>query len=139
MAPQNEIKYLMFHSYLLSLFTQCRSCHLSYIGRISDTRGTCVAVTQDCSHCGNRWTRRSQPFIRDTPAGNLLLSASILFSGAIPTKVFHPLDHLNMACIKDRTFFDHQKYYLMPSINSVWHENQTVLLHSQTYPSSQDL
>ena len=46
--------------------------------------------------------------IRHTPAGNLLLSPSVLFSGANPAKVFHLLDHLNMACIKDGTFFDHQ-------------------------------
>ena len=129
MSPQNEIKYLVFHSHLLSLFTQCRSCHLSCIGRISDKpQGTYIAVTQECSHCGYQWTWRSQPFIRDTPAGNLLLSASILFSGATPAKVLHLLDHLKMACIKDRTFFDHQKFYLLPSIKAIWKESQTVLL-----------
>ena len=44
-SPQNEIKYLVFHTHLLSLFTQCRSsCHLSCIGRISDKKGTLLLL-----------------------------------------------------------------------------------------------
>ena len=38
------------------------------------------------------------------------------------------LKHLNMASIKERTFFDHQKKYLAPAILSVWNESQTSLL-----------
>ena len=35
------------------------------------------------------WVWNSNPFIRDTPAANILLSAAILFSGSTPGKIFY--------------------------------------------------
>ena len=72
------------------------------------------------------WT--GQPRIKDTPAGNILLSASILYSGATPAKVLRMMSHMRVACISDRTFFLHQNRYLEPSIVSVWSEHQSKLL-----------
>ena len=72
------------------------------------------------------WT--SQPRIKDTPAGNLLLSAAILFSGATPGKIFCLLGHMRVACISDRTFYYHQHQYLQPAIVSVWQSKQQELL-----------
>ncbi|KAK7475855.1 hypothetical protein BaRGS_00032905 [Batillaria attramentaria] len=63
----------------------------------------------------------SQPFIKDIPAGNLLMSSSILFSGALPSKVFRFLHHFNVAAISDDAFFDHQSAFVCPSIDMVWH------------------
>ena len=90
--------------------------------------GSLVCVKQECSHCGHVWTWKSQPLVKDTPAGNILLSASILFSGSSPAKVLCMLKHLNMATIKERTFYRHQKNYLQPAIVSVWTEKQSKLL-----------
>jgi hypothetical protein len=43
-----------------------------------------------------------------------------IFSGSIPSKVLRFLDHMNVAAISSSTFQNHQKYYLHPSISSVW-------------------
>ena len=51
-----------------------------------------------------------------------------MFSGSTPGKVLLLLKHLNMASIKERTFFDHQKRYLAPAILSVWNKEQSTLL-----------
>ena len=124
----DEIKYLVFESHLLSLFSQCRSCHQHCTGKITHHMGSFIRVKQECSHCDHTFTWKNQPFVKDTPAGNILLSSAILFSGSTPGKVLLMLKHLNMASIKERTFFDHQKRYLAPAILSVWTENQSKLL-----------
>ena len=87
-----------------------------------------ICVKQHCSHCDYTYTWKNQPFVKNTPAANILMSAAILFSGSTPAKVLLMLKHLNMASIKERTFFDHQRKYLAPAIVSVWGENQSKLL-----------
>lgn len=123
-----EIKCLVFESHLLGLFVQCRSCHQHCTGKIAHYIGSFVCVKQECSHCGHAWTWKSQALLKDTPVGSILLSASILFSGSSATKVLCMLKHLNMATIKERTFYHHQNKYLEPAIVSVWTEKQSKLL-----------
>ena len=124
----DEIKYIVFKSSLLELFKQCTSCHNECIGKVAYQKGTFIAVKQLCSHCGHKRTWSSQPHIKDTPAGNILLSAAILFSGATPGKIFHLLHHMQVASISDRTFYYHQSSYLQPAILSVWETKQQKLL-----------
>ena len=119
----------MFRSHLLSLFTVCRSCHQLCSGEVTQQMGTFISIKQSCSHCDHEWLWNSQPFIKNKPAGNILLSAAILFSGSTPAKVLHFLNCLNVACITDRTFYLHQTQYLEPSVLSVWsHKQQQLLL-----------
>ena len=118
----------MYKSHLLSLFTACRSCHQYCDAEVAKQIGTFIRVRQHCSHCGHEWTWNSQPFIKDIPAGNILLSAAILFSGCTPGKVLHFLNCLQVACITDRTFYLHQTQYLEPAVLSVWQDNQHQLL-----------
>ena len=112
----------------MSLFTQCRSCHQHCTGRIAHQMGSFINIKQECSHCGHIWCWKNQPFVKDTPAGNLLLSAAILFSGSTPAKVLRMLKHLNMASIKERRYYVHQQKYLEPAIVSVWTDKQSKLL-----------
>ena len=123
----DEIKYLVYESHLLSLFTQCRSCHQHCSGKIAHQMGSFICVKLECCHCGHIYTWKNQPFVKDTPVANLLLSAAVLFSGSTPGKVLLLLKHLNMASIKERTLFDHQKQYLAPAILSVWNKEQSTL------------
>ena len=125
---QDELKFLVYKSHLLSLFTACRSCHQYCDAEIVQQMGTFIRVRQHCSHCGHEWAWNSQPFFKDTPAGNILLSASILFSGCTPGKVIHFLNCLRVACITDRTFYLHQTQYLEPAVLSVWKDKQHQLL-----------
>ena len=90
--------------------------------------GSFICIQQECSNCGYTWKWKNQPFVKDTPAGNILLSASILFSGSTPSKALRMLKYLNMASIKNRTYFEHQQKYLEPAILSVWTEKQSKLL-----------
>ena len=90
--------------------------------------GSFISVKQECDHCGHKWTWHSQPFIKDVPAGNVLMSAAILFSGSTATKSLHFLKCLQMARITERTSYNHQKLYLEPSVIHVWKHSQQALL-----------
>ena len=74
---------------------------------------------QLCSHCGHKRIWMSQPMIKDTLAGNVMLSAAILFSGSTPGKILRILNEMQIACICDSTFYNHQKAYLYPAVVSV--------------------
>ena len=119
---------MVYLSHLLTLFTECRSCNQHCKGEVAKQMGTFISIKQECHHCGHTWKRNSQPFIKDVPAGNILLSAAILFSGSTPTKSLHLLKCLQVACISERTFHHHQTKYLAPSIIHVWKHSQQALL-----------
>ena len=106
----------------------CVSCHNSCAGKIAYKKGTCIAIRQICSHCGHKRVWMSQPSIRNIPAGNILLSAAILFSGATPGKVLRLLNHMQVACISDRTYYRHQRRFLEPAVFAVWEVKQLRLL-----------
>ena len=127
---QYAMKYIMSssHPYYSYVFTNCTSCHSGCHGKIAYRKGTFIAIKQSCTHCGHERTWTSQPRIRDTPAGNILLSASILYSRATPGKVLRMMSHMRVACISDRTFYYHQNRYLEPSIVDVWGDEQSRLL-----------
>ena len=97
----------------MELFKQCASCYNECTGEVAYQKGTFVAVRQHCTHCGYQQMWRSQPHIKDTPAGNILLSAAILFSGATPGKILQMLAHMRVASISNRTFYYHQSQYRM--------------------------
>ena len=124
-AAINDIKYIVFRSCLLELFISCKSCHNSCSGKVAYQKGTCIAIRQLCHHCGHKRVWMSQPFINDVPAGNILLSGAILFSEA---KVLRMLNHMQVACISDRTFYRHQSRFLEPAIFTVWKAEQSRLL-----------
>lgn len=52
-------------------------------------------------------------------AGNVLVSAGILFTGASPTSVLRTLEHINIQVFTLRTFYNYQRGYLLPAINKV--------------------
>ena len=66
--------------------------------------------------------------IKNTPAGNLLLSAAILFAGALPNKMLRVLEFLHCASIAPCTFYTHQRLYLNPVINNVWKRSQSEMI-----------
>ena len=70
----------------------------------------------------------SQSFVKNAPAGNLLLSASILYTGVSATKVLRVLTHLRCQSIHMNTYLEHQKLYLWPTIKKVWSVHQEELL-----------
>lgn len=121
-------KYIVFEDRLLSLFNSCRECGHEPTQVTCKTIGSYLHIEQQCSVCDNNFTWDSQPFVKNQPVGNILLSASILFSGATPTKVLHVLDNMGCVTISQRTFFQHQRNYLHPTISAVWENHQAMLL-----------
>ncbi|CAC5412780.1 unnamed protein product [Mytilus coruscus] len=66
----------------------------------------------------------SQPFVGNKPAGNLSISAGILFSGSVPSKALRMLKFMKISGISMSSYINHQKFYLYPSIGHVWHNYQ---------------
>lgn len=59
------------------------------------------------------------------PAGNLVLSAAILVSGCMPTKVLRMLGMIGVATIHCSTFFRHQHNQLQPAVLNTWDVEQS--------------
>ena len=122
-----EKKYIVFESSLKILFKKCPECRAST--EISScTIGTFLRITQKCLKCEMTSVWESQLFIKYIPAGNLLMSTSIFYAGALPTKSLQVFQHMNCAVISLTTFFRHQQQYLYPAVASVWKKQQLDLL-----------
>ena len=63
------------------------------------------------------------------PAGNMLLSAAILFAGGSSTKTLQILQHMRVATISKRTYFLHHQYVLEPALQHQWELHQHELMH----------
>jgi len=61
-------------------------------------------------------------------AGNLLLSAAVLFSGNTYTRLHDIADHLNMPIVGETQFCNIQKQYLFPVVNETWLSMQMAVL-----------
>ena len=70
------------------LFQLCLFCESTTVEVKKVVVGTFLKVEQRCKDCLRCRTWRSQPFIGNIPAGNLLLSSAILFSGSLPSKSY---------------------------------------------------
>ncbi|KAF3847117.1 hypothetical protein F7725_020145 [Dissostichus mawsoni] len=81
--------YLIYWNCLLGLFAwcSCPSCGSKQIVSRRHEIGTLLIVTIICQDCGRRSPWHSQPYLGSFAAGNIMLSASILFAGATATKV----------------------------------------------------
>ena len=62
--------------------------------------------------------------IKGMAAGNLLLSSSILLSGATYTKIASLAEILKLNFLSEKTFYNIQDLYLFPVINEVWEGEQ---------------
>ena len=71
--------------------------------------GSMLVVSICCTICPYSRKWRSQPMIRNLPAGNLLLSSSILYSSVNPTKALRMLNHLNVQGITKFCLVDTNK------------------------------
>lgn len=104
----------------MELFSRCRNCSAKTTGKVRHVIGSMIKIQQVCEVCEFIYHWLSQPIVAGKPAGNLIISAGILFSGALPSKVLRMYKFCKIACISNSTFMNHQKYYLFPSISHVW-------------------
>lgn len=126
-----ENKFIVFQSSLIELLQWCHcpkcGCHDVNSQQFA-TSGSQLSITLNCLSCGSLTTWYSQPFIKQVPAGNLLMSAAVLFAGASSTKALRVFCHMNVAAVSARTFHRHQRCYLHPAVRSVWRDQQSSLL-----------
>ncbi len=122
----NHNKYIIFWSSLRKLLTWCHcpECGSQDIQCRIQSVGTFLCVTVVCGSCHKQTQWDSQPHIGNFPAGNILLSAGILFSGASVSKVLRVLNSIGIVTYNKRTFFRHQKFLLIPAIEKVWETQQ---------------
>ena len=125
--PSREKTYLVFKTCLCTLFHICRHCKRP-TNTIFSTIGSMLQVKVTCCVCELKWTWTSQPYVRGIPQGNILMSASTLFSGSLVSKALRAFQIMNCSSISKRTLFSTQKKYLHPAISNVWKEQQTSLL-----------
>jgi len=118
--PHKEPKYIVFHNKLLLLLSICLTCYSTDVQLYQKLSGCMLIVFIKCLCCKTLREWRSQPEIKGTPYGNVLLSGSILFTGALPSKVIRLLTSLSIACISPRTFFRHQQRYLHQVVSEIW-------------------
>ncbi|XP_071792349.1 uncharacterized protein [Asterias amurensis] len=123
-----ERKFIVFESQLMKLFNRCISCGGYLVTMKSSRKGGMLRVRQSCEICDDITTWDSQPWLNNTPAGNILLSASILFAGGTVAQTFRVLRHMGVATMTQRNFFKHQKQFLLPAVNAVFVSKQRRLI-----------
>ena len=120
--------YLVFESALMLLFSICYICKSKFVAVEKVVVGSLLRIKQVCSQCSNTYEWCSQPYIGKVPAGNILMSAAILYTGCLPAKALRMFKTLNCASIARKTYFRHQNTYLQPAIRLVWERQQRKLL-----------
>ena len=82
--------------------------------------GTYFSLDQECSSCDFKRKWYNQPKNGTIPEINLLLSAAILFCGALPGKIIRMFSILSIACICKDTFMRHQRNIWRPAVAVLW-------------------
>ena len=77
-----------YESALLLLFSVCMMCKKMKTVIQKNAIGSFAKITQYCKSCTYKHTWESQPYIiiGNVPAGNILTSAAILYTGSLPSK-----------------------------------------------------
>ena len=106
-TPGEEPKFIVFWSKLVALFSLfCFHCKSPSPSATVNVNGTMATVRQTCQSCNVGYTWSSQPLVHGKyPAGNILLSFSVLMSGCSISKVLLLFRHLSLKVIAARTFF----------------------------------
>lgn len=127
--PHKERKFIVFETALIQLFTVCFTCFSTNVkAPVIKVTGSFISVLQTCLACGKKFWWSSQPMIGNIPAGNILLSASILFAGALPSKTIRVLTSCGIQSISLTSYFRHQKKFLVRTVSNVWFREEKALL-----------
>ena len=81
----------------------------------------------------------SQPNLSGMAAGNILLSAAILFTGNTFQRIKELLGVINISFISHTTFNKIQKKYLFPAIHRVYTTNRRLIIDNAVEKGDIDL
>lgn len=128
----NQPKFIIFYDMLLQIFSLfCFNCKAERPKVSMLQTGTMVTVRQQCVRCIKGYVWNSQPYMPQGkyPVGNMLLSFSVLMAGASISKVLLVLQHMGVCCYAGRTFFRHQKDFVVPVILNYWESYRADLVN----------
>ena len=109
-------KYLVFSNCVDQLRNCCPKCGVVVTGHKKKTTGSILSDEMTCLDGHNtHWD--SKPIIKRKPVGNLLLAASILFTGNTFASVSQLASCLNLQFTSESVFYDTQQRFLFPVLN----------------------
>ena len=111
----------MYKSCLYKLLRTCTRC--STVCDVSEVarNGSYIRLSKCCPRCEEKWEWESQPLVGNAvAAGNLVISAAILFHGLCPTKVLRMLKGANIAAHCIASYHNHARTYLHTTIWQYW-------------------
>ena len=125
-----ERKFLVFESKLKGLFSQCvkcPNCGRNVKNLTLKSKGSLATIENlGCCEKPLRW--QTQPFVSSMAAGNLLLSAGILFTGNSYGSVASVAKATNMQFFSERSYNETQTSYLFPIVDKMYTEHQAQTL-----------
>jgi predicted RNA-binding Zn-ribbon protein involved in translation (DUF1610 family) len=112
-------KFLVFESSLDELFRHCPECGKPVITTSKHEQGTCVIITAVCLE-GHSHNWYSQPMTGNISTGNVLVSASVLFSGSTIHRFATMADILKLQSLSESEFYRIQDACLFPIIQEAY-------------------
>ena len=103
-TPDCEKKFIVFDSCLSKLLKRCPECGDIIAQCERKTTGSMLSVQLTC-HSGHKINWDSQPVVKRKPLGNLLLAASILFTGNTFAAINRLASCLNLQFFSESVFF----------------------------------
>ena len=123
-----EPKYLIFGSCLNGLLKFSPGCGHVVIETKFKHIGSLLSVKTTCLE-GHEFVWYSQPIIKSTPVGNLLISSSILFTGNTFKAFQNFASCLGLKIVSEKTFHNTQELYLFPVISEKWGVEKNAIVH----------
>eukprot|EP00795_Rhopilema_esculentum_P016153 gene16153-7518_t len=117
--PSHDTKFVVFWSCLLPLLQICSTCFTTMTLRKIIRSGVMVKVERICSN-SHKTSWYSTPRIRGMSLGNLELSASILYTGSIFTRIQEMMSLCNISFLGRTSYHAIQKQILFPTVNDFY-------------------
>ncbi|XP_051972341.1 uncharacterized protein LOC127636023 isoform X1 [Xyrauchen texanus] len=123
--------FLVFEEQLNQLLQRCLKCgSLIVQEEVKELKieGSQLTLEITCANnCSYRW--QSQPTLSGTKGtGNLLLTASVFFSGIRFAKFEHFCSNMNLKTISEDTYTSLRKKFVFPVIQKTWIKEQSTVL-----------
>ena len=131
-------KFIVFENELLKLFKFCQQCGSPTDTTTMTQHGSMVTVKTSCTN-GHTLTWESQPWVKGTAAGNLLITAAIVFSGNAYKHSADFAKHLNLQFISSSYYYKIQRNIIFPVVQKAWRKNQAEVVKQLKQTKSVDL
>ena len=127
--PNSDTKFLVFWSSLVCLFRVCLSCNAPAVITRVRCQGVMITVHLLCHHNHvTKWC--STPISKGMSVGNLLISASILYSGNTFTSISEMMEICKVAFLGRTCYHKIQRNILFPVVHYIYDLHRNAILSS---------